>query len=138
MVVSLHACDTATDIVLDRAVSLGARVILSTPCCHRELSRKINSPSLKFICDNSVLKSKFCDAATDSLRILRLKACGYVADATEFTDPEDTPKNVLIRARRDMGFDFGRREKFLNEYKAAYAFLCGTDAPALPQEKIYE
>lgn len=135
MVISLHACDVATDIVIDRAIKLGAGVIMSTPCCHRELSRKIDCDKLKFISDNSVLKSKFCDAATDSLRILRLKACGYAASATEFIDPEDTPKNVLIRAHREQGFDFGRMEKYKKEYEAAYYFLCGTDAPELPERK---
>lgn len=133
MVISLHACDIATDIVIDRAIKLGAGVIMSTPCCHRDLSRRINCDALKFISDNSVLKSKFCDAATDSLRILRLKACGYAASATEFIDPEDTPKNVLIRAHKEQGFDFGRREKYKKEYEAAYNFLCGTDAPELPE-----
>ncbi len=134
MVISLHACDVATDIVIDRAIAIGVEVILSTPCCHRDLSRKIDCKELKFISDNSVLKSKFCDAATDSLRILRLKACGYTADATEFTDPEDTPKNVLIRAHKDRGFDFGRRNNYANEYKSAYRFLCNAEAPILPDE----
>lgn len=134
MVISLHACDIATDIVIDRAICLGASVILSTPCCHRDLSRKIDSPMLKFICDNSVLKSKFCDAATDSLRVLRLRACGYTADATEFTDPEDTPKNVLIRARIDRGFDYGRRAAYAKEYEEAYRFLTSACPPLLPEK----
>lgn len=74
LVISLHACDTATDIVLERAAVLGASAVLATPCCHRSLSRALDCGELDFIARNSVLKSKFCDAATDALRILRLEA----------------------------------------------------------------
>ncbi|MBR2723919.1 MAG: SAM-dependent methyltransferase, partial [Ruminococcus sp.] len=100
LVISLHACDVATDIVLERACVLKADVILATPCCHRQLSREIDCAPLKFVSQSSVLKSKMCDALTDSLRVMRLEAEGYSADAVELIDPEDTPKNVLIRAHR--------------------------------------
>ena len=100
LVISLHACDVATDIVLDTAVSLGAEVILSTPCCHRNLFSKINTPELKFVTKYSSLKGKLCDALTDALRLERLSAFGYEVMATELVDPEDTPKNILLRAVR--------------------------------------
>lgn len=123
MVISLHACDTATDIVLERATSLNAWVILSTPCCHRELSRRINCESLKFVSASSVLKSKMCDALTDALRVLKLEAEGYVAEAVELIDPEDTPKNVLIRARKNKNLRYGNEKA--EEYKKALEFLTG-------------
>lgn len=134
LLISLHACDTATDLVLDKGIALGARVILATPCCHRQLSRELNCPSLSFIARHPVLKYKFCDAATDALRVLRLEACGYTCDALEFTDPEDTPKNVLIRGvRRSDIIDYkGSREA---QYRAAYTYLTGREAAALPIEK---
>lgn len=103
MVISLHACDVATDIVLDTAVKMGAGVILSTPCCHRELSTKIDAPELKFVTKYPKLKRTLCDALTDALRLERLAALGYEVSATELVDPEDTPKNTLIRAIKRNG-----------------------------------
>ena len=134
LVVSLHACDIATDIVLDKSASLGADVILSTPCCHRDLSRKLDCPDLDFIAKHSILKSKMCDAATDALRILRLEAMGYNCTAMELIDPDDTPKNVLIRALKKKNLDYkgaASKEAF-EKYKAAYYFLCAKEAPDLP------
>ena len=132
LVISLHACDIATDIVLERACALGAWVILSTPCCHRQLSRELDCQSLSFV-SNSVLKSKMRDALTDSLRVLRLEAEGYKADAVELIDPEDTPKNVLIRAHKNRNLSYGKKKA--DEYKLAYKFLTGKDAPPLSGER---
>ncbi len=128
LVISLHACDIATDIVLDKAVAIGAEIILATPCCHRDLSRKLSCDALSFISANSILKSKFCDAATDALRTLKLEASGYIADAVELIDPDDTPKNVLIRARLNKNLTYGKTDIKKKEYMAAYRFLTGTDA----------
>lgn len=129
MVVSLHACDIATDLVLDFAIRSGAKTILSTPCCHHELSELLDCDALGFIAENSVLKQKLCSAATDSLRLLRMKAAGYKADAVEFIDPEDTPKNVMLRGKLT-----GKRDSAAEErYCAAYRFLTGKDAPDIPE-----
>ncbi len=100
MVISLHACDIATDIVLDTAVRLGAKVILSTPCCHNNLKTKINCPELKFVTDYPQLSGKMCEALTDALRLAKLRSEGYTVTALELTDPENTPKNTLLRAVR--------------------------------------
>lgn len=134
LVISLHACDTATDIVIDKGISLGAKVILSTPCCHRELSRNVSAPELQFISKHSILKSKFCDAATDALRILRLECCGYNCAAIELIDPDDTPKNVLIRAIKKNSIDYAgaSNKNALEKYNSAYKFLTGKEAPELP------
>ena len=73
LVISLHACDFATDLVLNKAAEWETAVILSTPCCHHELNHSINSPELSFITEHSMLRQKLCDAATDALRLCRLE-----------------------------------------------------------------
>lgn len=127
LVISLHACDTATDIVLSSASSLGANVILSTPCCQHELSTKLNCPSLSFIAEHSMLRRKLCDAATDALRLKKLESEGYSVCALELTDPDDTPKNILLRAIRRHDFDPASEAAaaLRGEYKAALLFLTG-------------
>ncbi|MBQ9121814.1 MAG: SAM-dependent methyltransferase [Clostridia bacterium] len=105
LVISLHACDIATDIVLHKATDCGAGVILSTPCCHHELNHTLNCAELSFITRHSMLRQKLADAATDALRLLRLECEGYEVAALELIDPEDTPKNILLRAVRKAGFD---------------------------------
>ncbi|MBQ7828395.1 MAG: SAM-dependent methyltransferase [Clostridia bacterium] len=132
MTVSLHACDVATDMVLDFAIRSGSRTILSTPCCHHELNDLLDSPQLDFIACHSVLRQKLCAAATDSLRLLRLKAAGYKADAVEFIDPEDTPKNVMLRGRFTGKRDAAAAEK----YREAYSSLTGKDAPNIPEREM--
>jgi len=132
MVVSLHACDIATDMVLDFAIRSGAMTVLSTPCCHHEMNDLLDSDALSFIGEHSVLRQKLCAAATDALRLLKLKACGYKCDAVEFIDPEDTPKNVMLRGKYTGRRDSAAAEK----YAESYGFLTGKDAPALPEREI--
>lgn len=98
IVISLHACDVATDIVLDTAIRLGAGIILSTPCCHRYLSDKLNADELKFVSKYPYLNTKICEVLTDAIRAKRLQANSYNVTVLELTDPENTPKNTLIRA----------------------------------------
>ena len=98
MVISLHACDVATDIVIDTAIRLGAGVILSTPCCHNYLNSRIDADALSFVTEFPHLRGKICEAITDALRLARLRGAGYSVTAPELTDPENTPKNTLIRA----------------------------------------
>ncbi len=124
MVISLHACDIATDIVLANAVKWGTRVILSTPCCHHEMSKQLSEPSdgalrssLGFILDHPMLKQKLCDAATDALRCLRLEAVGYNVTTLELIDPEETPKNLMIRAFLDEKKPIVKREAALKTYR---------------------
>ncbi len=135
MVISLHACDTATDIVLDFAMRHRAAVILSTPCCQRELSKKLECETLAFLADRPALRRKFCDAATDALRLSRLECMGYTADALEFIDPEDTPKNIMLRAYRQPTFsaDSPRIRKLRAQYTVDYRFLCAEDPAPLPE-----
>lgn len=134
MVISLHACDTATDVVLDFAAGHRAAVILSTPCCQRDLSKKLDCEPLKFLADRPVLRRKFCDAATDAMRLSRLECMGYTADALEFIDPEDTPKNIMLRAYRQSRFspDSERIQKLRRRYIEDYRFLTDTDPAPFP------
>ena len=125
MVISLHACDVATDIVLDKATEWGAKVVLSTPCCHHDLNRRLNSPALSFVAEHSMLRQKLCDAATDALRLKKLESNGYDVTALELIDPEETPKNIMLRGIRKYNPDSPRCKKAAEEYVAAYEFLTG-------------
>lgn len=127
LVISLHACDTATDMVLENAVKWGARVILSTPCCHHELNHTINCPALAFVTEHSMLRQKLCDAATDALRLKLLEANGYTVDALELIDPEETPKNIMLRAIQKGNADSPTARRAMEEYLAARRFLLGGD-----------
>lgn len=127
MVISLHACDTATDMVLDKASSWGAKVILSTPCCHHELNKKLNCKALGFIADHSMLRQKLCDAATDALRLCLLRSRGYDVAALELIDSEETPKNILLRGILKYSPSSSRALRALEEYNAARAFLLGEE-----------
>ncbi len=98
MVVTLHACDVATDMALGRAVKWGASVILSVPCCQHELNRQLNAPSLELMLKHGLIKERFAALATDSIRAEILSMVGYEAQLLEFIDMENTPKNILIRA----------------------------------------
>lgn len=125
MVMSLHACDIATDIVLNKAVLDQTPVILSTPCCQHELSGKIKADSLSFITDYPVLKQKLSSLITDALRCQGLKSCGYSITCLEFIDPEETPKNTMIKAIRTSSGSEGEKEKYLKlceEYNATPHF----------------
>lgn len=128
MVISLHACDIATDIVLDTAIRLGAEIILSTPCCHRYLNGKVVASELDFITRYPHLSGKLCEAITDALRLARLRANGYNVMALELTDPENTPKNTLIKAIKNAKFAEKERQSAESEYKAMLSFLLGDNA----------
>ena len=127
MVISLHACDIATDIVIGKAIEWQADVILSTPCCHHDLNKKLNCAPLSFIADYSMLRQKLCDAATDALRLKLMEANGYDTAALELIDPEETPKNIMLRGIRKSGFDRNgeRAKKLMTEYDEIVRFLTG-------------
>ena len=124
LVLSLHACDVATDIVLDCAQELRAGVILSTPCCQRELSQHLDAEFLAFALKYPKIKTAIASALTDALRLERLKALGYEVKATELVDPEDTPKNTLLVAILKKDRDDG----LVNNYNALLEKLLGSGA----------
>lgn len=133
MVISLHACDTATDFVLSKAIDWEADVILSTPCCHHEMNRLLDCRELDFIGRHSMLRQKLADAATDALRLTLLEANGYDAVSLELIDPEETPKNIMLRGVRKSNFDKnGKAARDARErYREAHLFLTGKEPTRL-------
>ena len=119
MVVTLHACDTATDHALYKAVKWGAKVILSVPCCQHELNGQIESEILKPVLKDGLIKERMAALITDGLRAELLTRQGYETQILEFIDMEHTPKNILIRAvkRRPAASGFGK------DYEACADFL---------------
>ena len=100
LVVSLHACDTATDAALDRAVRWQAPVILAVPCCQHEIATQLESAPLAPLLSRGLLRQRFAADVTDAARAQLLEAVGYDVQLVEFVELEHTPKNVLIRAVR--------------------------------------
>lgn len=111
MVVTLHACDTATDYALAKAVKWGAEVILSVPCCQHEANRTIKSDILSQVMEYGILKERMAAIVTDAARAKLLTANGYDTQILEFIDMEHTPKNLLIRAVKSGKEDLSAREK---------------------------
>lgn len=103
MVVSLHACDTATDYALEKAVKWGAEVILAVPCCQHELNSQIHCDTLQPILKYGVIKERIAALVTDALRADLLEQQGYDTQIMEFIDMEHTPKNLMIRAVKRKG-----------------------------------
>ena len=122
LTVSLHACDIATDIVLAKGIDSGSRVILSTPCCHHEMMHQLKPQGTHtdFLLEHSILKQKLADAATDALRCKVLEIHGYEVTALELIDPEETPKNVLIRGVKRNQVNTNK----IKQLKADYKQIC--------------
>ena len=100
MVVTLHACDTATDFALAKALGWNASVILSVPCCQHELNKQIRNDTLAPFLKYGLIKERTAALFTDALRANLLEAAGYQTQILEFIDMEHTPKNILLRAVR--------------------------------------
>ncbi|HTF09741.1 MAG TPA: SAM-dependent methyltransferase [Asanoa sp.] len=104
LVLALHACDTATDEALHRAVGWGAEWILAAPCCHHDIAAQLREHPApgpyQLITAQGILRERFADVLTDSLRAALLRGEGYRVDVTEFIDSAHTPRNLLLRARR--------------------------------------
>lgn len=98
MVVTLHACDTATDFALDKAVGWNAKVILSVPCCQHELNGQMENELLAPLFKYGLIKERMAALITDAMRAEYLEGQGYETQILEFIDMEHTPKNILIRA----------------------------------------
>lgn len=124
LTVSLHACDIATDIVLAKAIDSNSRVILSTPCCHHEMMHQLKPQGqyTDFLLEHSILKQKLADAATDALRCKVLEIHGYDVTALELIDPEETPKNVLIRGIKRKKIN----DEHIQKLKQEYHNICST------------
>lgn len=119
MVVTLHACDLATDYALEKAVNWGARVILSVPCCQHELNGQMENSLLRPVLQYGLIKERMAALYTDSIRAQVLEYRGYRTQILEFIDMEHTPKNILIRAvrqgkKRDNGLQIRELADFLH------------------------
>lgn len=124
MVVTLHACDTATDHALAKAVGWGANVILSVPCCQHELNGQMSSGihaqgDLAPVMDYGLLRERFAALVTDGLRAKYLESMGYETQVLEFIDMEHTPKNILLRAVKDKK----KNEKAAEDIRKCEQFL---------------
>lgn len=117
MVVTLHACDTATDFALDKAIRLNAKVILSVPCCQHELNGQMENELLAPLFSYGLIKERMAALVTDALRAQILESKGYQVQILEFIDMEHTPKNILLRAVKK-----GRKKSDVN-YRKVMDFL---------------
>lgn len=136
MVITLHACDTATDYALYNAVKWGSRVILSVPCCQHELNAQIKSDEFSMLTKYGIIKERFAALATDALRASLLEHEGYKTQVLEFVDLSHTPKNLLIRAvktnisAKKKQHSINEAESFMRSFNAdprLYKLLIGDD-----------
>lgn len=129
VVISLHACDTATDMALALGIKIESDMIIAVPCCHREILNQYSYPQFKSILDHGVFKARMADILTDGMRSLMLKAKGYKVSVVEYISPLETPKNLMIRAIKEKDEDMDAMSEYmsmmssLNVYPALYDFL---------------
>jgi SAM-dependent methyltransferase len=138
LVVSLHACDTATDEALAKAVAWEADVVLAVPCCQHELLGQLRNDALAPLLRHGVLRERFAAEVTDAVRAQLLGLAGYDVQLVEFVETEHTPKNVLLRATRRPGRETSRLVAEYGELRRALGFdhalerLLADRLPALP------
>ena len=104
MVVTLHACDTATDAAIVQAIGWNCKILLTVPCCQHELFSQIKNNRMKLLTKHGIIKERVSALITDAIRGQLLEACGYDVQIMEFISMEHTPKNILIKAIRKGGF----------------------------------
>lgn len=117
MVVTLHACDTATDYAIAKAIDWNAKVVLSVPCCQHELNNQIQNEVLSPIFKYGILKEKMAALITDGIRAGVLEEHGYDTQILEFIDMEHTPKNLMIRAVKKKNVSYAKNQKLDNLIK---------------------
>lgn len=113
LVISLHACDTATDEAIALAVNNSVKSMIMVPCCHRELLSQYSYQPFEHILKHGILKARMADVLTDGMRSLLLEALGYKTSIVEYISPLETPKNLMMRAEKTQN----PNKKYLDEYK---------------------
>ncbi len=141
LVLSLHACDTATDEAIAQGVRWGSQVILAAPCCQHELHTQLRAEVMRPMLRHGILKERTADLLTDAFRALLLRILGYRTDVVQFVSPEHTTKNLMIRAVKGLPM---REQAFLREYQELKQFwgvqphletLFGAIGIAIPREE---
>lgn len=133
LVLSLHACDTATDLGISLGVKVEADAIAAVPCCHKEMQSSYSYEPFKSILKHGVLKSRIAEALTDGMRALYLEALGYETSVVEYISPLETPKNIMIRAiksgeeNEDLMQEYYKLMADLNVTPALYKYLNDID-----------
>lgn len=112
VVISLHACDTATDMAIAAGINHGAKAIFAVPCCHRELLNSYDYQPFAGVLRHGIFKARQADLLTDGMRCLLLEAAGYTVTAQEYISPVETPKNLLIRAFKDKKPNAAAKEEY--------------------------
>ncbi|MEQ8199149.1 MAG: SAM-dependent methyltransferase [Clostridiaceae bacterium] len=129
VVISLHACDTATDMALALGIKVDADCIIAVPCCHREMLSQYNYEPFNGILKHGILKARMADILTDGMRSMLLEAKGYEVSVVEYISPLETPKNLMIRAiktsdeRYELMDDYMSLMGSLNVYPSLYHFV---------------
>lgn len=133
VIISLHACDTATDMALAAGIRMDSEVIIAVPCCHRELLSQYNYEPFKGILKHGIFKARMADVLTDGMRSMLLEAKGYEVSVVEYISPLETPKNLMIRAikkteeRPELMDEYHNLMGSLGVYPALYRFLMEQD-----------
>lgn len=136
MVISLHACDTATDYALFNAIEWNADMIMSVPCCQHEVNKQIQSDELSGMIKYGIIKERTAALITDAIRGCMLECAGYKVDEMEFIDIEHSPKNILIRAKKTNVSKEKKKKSYEEAKRLADAFGLNQTLMSLLRDKI--
>lgn len=129
IVISLHACDTATDMALALGIRAKSRAIVSVPCCHKDILKQYSYAPFEAITRHGILKARLADTLTDGIRAAYLESVGYKVSMIEYISPLETPKNIMIRAvytgrkNEKSARDYNNLKEMLNVNPAIERFL---------------